>query len=93
MCLFPARCFTCGKVISIYFDDLEKHYENDPEFMVSIDDMLDKNKLYRACCRRMFLSFPFHLHETFLKMAQKKKLVTTANFDLSKYVTQAAVKE
>lgn len=47
----PIRCFTCGKVL-----EWEKYFcsirEND-----NLDEVLDKLRYRRECCRRMFLSY------------------------------------
>lgn len=50
---FPIRCFSCGKPINQYYDRYcykvqvkHKHEQ----------DVLDKLKIKKECCRRMFLS-------------------------------------
>lgn len=50
--LIPIRCFTCGKPIA--------HLYNNYTFLVSeglpVQEALDRIRLKRVCCRRMFLS-------------------------------------
>lgn len=50
--IIPIRCFTCGKVIGnkwvLYLKLIKQG--------MSQRECIDKCKLYRYCCRRMFLS-------------------------------------
>ncbi|HJJ29064.1 MAG TPA: DNA-directed RNA polymerase subunit N [Methanocorpusculum sp.] len=50
--MIPVRCFTCGKVISPYFEEFQqrKAAGEDPK------EILDSMGLDRYCCRRMLLS-------------------------------------
>lgn len=50
--LFPIRCITCNKVINQYYN-LYTHMVN--ENKQTPKDVLDKLKIVRYCCRRMFL--------------------------------------
>lgn len=49
--LFPVRCITCGKVIGQY----HKQYLHMLNQGTSIKDALEKLKITRYCCRRMFM--------------------------------------
>ncbi|HJJ32536.1 MAG TPA: DNA-directed RNA polymerase subunit N [Methanocorpusculum sp.] len=50
--MIPVRCFTCGKVISIYWDEYQQRVAagEDPK------EILDSMGLDRYCCRRMLIS-------------------------------------
>ncbi|MBU1120716.1 DNA-directed RNA polymerase subunit N [Candidatus Micrarchaeota archaeon] len=50
--LIPIRCFSCGKVISGYYEEFVKRLEKGEEAEKILDDM----KIERYCCRRMLLS-------------------------------------
>ena len=49
--LLPVRCFTCGKVISNKWNTYLSLIQTE-----SKKDALDKMKLSKICCRRMFLT-------------------------------------
>lgn len=51
MSSFPPRCFTCGKVIGNLWEKYEKLTKEH-----SVDNALDKMKIRRFCCRRMFIT-------------------------------------
>jgi DNA-directed RNA polymerase I, II, and III subunit RPABC5 len=48
---FPIRCFTCGKVIGKYEVSYKKMIKTKTN-----KEALDKLKIKRNCCRRMFIS-------------------------------------
>jgi DNA-directed RNA polymerase subunit N len=50
--MIPVRCFTCGKVVSTYWEEYQQRTAagEDPK------DVLDSLGLDRYCCRRMLLS-------------------------------------
>ena len=49
--LFPIRCITCGKVIGQYHNQYLQMLEQG----TSIKDALEKLKITRYCCKRMFM--------------------------------------
>lgn len=51
--MVPVRCFTCGKVVSEYYDDFkERAIEGDEDPAEVLDDL----GIERYCCRRMMVS-------------------------------------
>lgn len=50
--MIPVRCFTCGKIIAHLWELYNSHLKSG----LSKADALDKVRLSRYCCRRMFLS-------------------------------------
>lgn len=53
--MIPVRCFTCGKVISEYWDEYTARshtHDGDEPPAVVLDDL----GIDRYCCRRMFVS-------------------------------------
>jgi len=48
----PVRCFTCGAVVA----DKQERFEEEVEKGEDPAKVLDKLKVKRYCCRRMFLS-------------------------------------
>jgi len=57
---FPIRCFTCGKVLPNW-EIYEKKLQSN-----SSDNCLDKMKLNRYCCRRMYKSYVPDIEENML---------------------------
>ena len=58
--MIPVRCFTCGKVISVNWEDYKKRVEERKKEMeteeIKVGDILDELGIKRYCCRRMILS-------------------------------------
>ncbi|MHC1624547.1 MAG: DNA-directed RNA polymerase subunit N [Methermicoccaceae archaeon] len=50
--MIPVRCFTCGKPISVYWDE----YSSRVEAGESPEEVLDDLGIKRYCCRRMLLA-------------------------------------
>ena len=50
--MFPVRCYTCNKCIAQYHSD----YSASRKKGDTCDATLNKMKITRMCCRRMFLS-------------------------------------
>ncbi|MDY6765481.1 MAG: DNA-directed RNA polymerase subunit N [Halobacteria archaeon] len=51
--MVPVRCFTCGKVVSEYYDEFkERAIEGDEDPAEVLDDL----GIERYCCRRMMVS-------------------------------------
>lgn len=50
--IIPVRCFTCGKVVSEYYEEFKERTEQgeDPQ------EVLDDLGVERYCCRRMMVS-------------------------------------
>ena len=88
MALFNQRCFTCQKVISIYYEKYTKFIKDDPEFNKSIDKFLDDNDILRICCRRFFYTYPMKIQWRYLELSQPKNIITTPNLDMNLYVTK-----
>jgi DNA-directed RNA polymerase I, II, and III subunit RPABC5 len=59
--MFPIRCLTCGKVVA----NKEKQYIEGIKTK-PIGDVLDELKMFRYCCRRMFLGHDFTLMQRML---------------------------
>ena len=57
MSLFPIRCFTCGKVLANKLGAFLKCASEGGMSDAAKVNSLDKLKLDRICCRRMFLSY------------------------------------
>ena len=51
--LIPVKCFTCGKVIG----NKEEEFSRLLKEKIDMKIILDKFKLDRFCCRRMFLGY------------------------------------
>lgn len=49
--IIPIRCFTCNKVIGNKWET----YKSNLESGMSISDSFKNIKVYRYCCKRMFL--------------------------------------
>lgn len=49
---FPVRCFTCGKVIENMWEDYKASVDHGEPFGA----VLDRLKIGRMCCRRMFMT-------------------------------------
>jgi DNA-directed RNA polymerase subunit N len=61
--IIPVRCFTCGKVVSQFYEEFKKRYEDYQKVVKSGEtpsetpkDILDDLGLDRYCCRRMIIS-------------------------------------
>ena len=50
--MIPVRCFSCGKVISNYWDEYKRRVNDGEDSAAVMDDL----GITRYCCRRMFLS-------------------------------------
>lgn len=50
--MIPVRCFTCGRVVSVYYEEFKKRRDAGEE----IRDILDDLGIERYCCRRMLLT-------------------------------------
>lgn len=50
--MIPIRCFTCGAVISIYWDEFKERMNAGESVQVVLDDL----GIMRYCCRRMLLT-------------------------------------
>jgi len=50
--MFPIRCFTCGKLISRYWEEYKQRVAEGEK----PKDVLDSLGITRYCCRRIFLS-------------------------------------
>ena len=50
--MFPIRCFTCGKVISRYWEEYKQRVKDGEEPGKILDDL----GIERYCCRRIFLT-------------------------------------
>ena len=53
---FPIRCFTCGKVTGNLWEEYEVQLSLTKRRDADENKILDKMKLRRFCCRRMFKS-------------------------------------
>lgn len=74
MSLFPIRCFTCGKVLPNW--DI---YEQKLEFYGCPDQTLDKMKLTRFCCRRMYKSYVPEIEENSLLYSETTNIEGGSN--------------
>lgn len=63
--LIPVRCFTCSKVIGNKYEQYlklvdeknkKKNYKNEQDSRIDNQDIFNKLKLKRYCCRRMMLT-------------------------------------
>jgi len=61
--IIPIRCFTCGKVISSFYDEYKKRYEVYEKAVAAGEkpketpkEILDVLGVERYCCRRMIIS-------------------------------------
>lgn len=50
--MIPVRCFSCGKVISNYWDEYKRRVSDGEDAAAVLDDL----GITRYCCRRMLLS-------------------------------------
>jgi DNA-directed RNA polymerase subunit N len=50
--MFPIRCFTCGKVISRYWEEYKQRVKDGEDPGKILDDL----GIERYCCRRIFLT-------------------------------------
>lgn len=50
--MIPVRCFSCNKVISIYYLDFLNYKENNKD----LEKFMESKGLERYCCRRMLLT-------------------------------------
>ncbi|VUT24676.1 MAG: DNA-directed RNA polymerase subunit N [Candidatus Methanolliviera sp. GoM_asphalt] len=50
--MFPIRCFTCGKVISRYWEEYKQRVKDGEKPGKILDDL----GIERYCCRRIFLT-------------------------------------
>ncbi|RZN73116.1 MAG: DNA-directed RNA polymerase subunit N [Candidatus Methanolliviera hydrocarbonicum] len=50
--MFPIRCFTCGKVISRYWEEYKQRVKDGEEPGKILNDL----GIERYCCRRIFLT-------------------------------------
>ncbi|MCL4326339.1 MAG: DNA-directed RNA polymerase subunit N [Candidatus Thermoplasmatota archaeon] len=50
--IIPVRCFTCGKVISSYYEEYDERVRKGEK----PSDVLDSMHINRYCCRRMLIS-------------------------------------
>lgn len=59
MSTMPIRCFTCGKVVNSHWSEYMRISEQRQVESQGANDgkseALDKLKIFRYCCRRMFL--------------------------------------
>ena len=51
--MIPVRCFTCGNVISRFWEEYKRQVEKEQE---KPQKVLDDLGVERYCCRRMLLS-------------------------------------
>lgn len=77
--MFPIRCFTCGSVVAKF----ENKYNEEIKNGTSPKDALDKLKINRICCRRMFLGY-IDIDDELLLFSNYKDSFQEKNFDDAK---------
>ena len=50
--MIPIRCISCGKPVSVYFDEYNNRLDDGESSKAILDDM----GLKRYCCRRMLIT-------------------------------------
>lgn len=50
--MIPIRCISCGKPVSVYFDEYNSRIAGNEDSKTVLDDM----GLKRYCCRRMLIT-------------------------------------
>lgn len=62
--MFPVRCFTCGKVINMFYD---KYVYEIEVCRKTPKEALDKLNITRYCCRSNFISYNPRILDSVLK--------------------------
>ena len=50
--MIPVRCISCGKVVSAFYDEYKKRFEDGENPKEILDDL----GITRYCCRRMIIA-------------------------------------
>lgn len=59
--MIPVRCFSCGKLVSAYFDEFQKRTADGEDPKKVLDDL----GVTKYCCRRMLIAHLNSYHNIF----------------------------